>query len=191
MYRIPTLIFALALATSAFAQEDASVNLLPSIEAAPDAGWIGPSTQPLPSKSLDAPEAFVHIIFSSVKDGNWWAAASAFLVLIVSLIRSYGKKLHDWLPDESVWDKPFWFIFDTKPGGWILNIATAIAGGVGTALVGGEAVNWSLVKPILMVSITGAAMWEMGKDLFEWFKAKGAAAPAVVPAPPPAAPPAA
>jgi hypothetical protein len=127
-----------------------------------------------PPASLDNPAAYVKLIFSSVKDGNWWAAASALLVALVSAFRKFGKTLHEKIPDNSVWDKPFWFILETKPGGWFLNIATAVAGGVGAALLAGEPVTWSLVKPILMVSVTGAALWEMAKDFIAWVKAKKA-----------------
>jgi hypothetical protein len=137
--------------------------------------------------SLENPVSFVKLVFTSVKSGNWWAAASALLVLVVSLLRTYGKKLHELIPDASLWDKPFWFVFDTKPGGWLLNIATAVAGGCGTALMAGEPVNWTLVKPILTVAVTGAALWEMGKDILEWFQARKSP-PAAPSAPAPAAP---
>lgn len=142
--------------------------------------------------ALDSPLPFVKIVFLNVKNGNWWGAAAALLVLLVSLLRLYGKKLHDWLPDNLLWDKPLWFLFDTKPGGYIVNFLTALAGGIGTAQLAGEPVTWALVKPILTVAVTGAAIWEMLKDLFEWAKAKGAAKAEAPPAntPPASTPPA-
>lgn len=138
---------------------------------------------PAPAPSLDNPTAFLHVIFAAVKDGDWWGAASALLVLIVSLLRVYGKKLHAWIPDESIWDKPLWFVFDTKAGGYLLNICTAIAGGVGTALLAGEPVTWALVKPIVMVSVTATALWEIAKDVYEMIKKKAVPAPAEPPKP--------
>ena len=132
--------------------------------------------------ALDSPVQFLHVAFVAVKSGNWWAAASALLVLVVSLIRLYGKKLHDMIPDESIWDKPLWFIFETKAGGYLLNMATAIAGGVGTALLTNEAVTWDLVKPIVMVSVTGTALWEIAKDVWTMVQKKAVPAPAAAPA---------
>ena len=187
-----TLLLCLTFAVSALAWTNDELGLLAdggspaaAVAAVPYGGALT-----APSPVLADPGTFAKIVFTSVKDGNWWAAAAAILVLVVSLLRTYGMKLHEWLPDNKVWDVPLKFIFDTKPGGWLLNVATAVAGGVGGALVSGSPVNWALVKPILMVAVTGAALWEMGKDLFEWIKLKTAKAadPAPVP-PPPAVPP--
>jgi hypothetical protein len=168
---------------------DAGAKPAPApVAASPDAG-MGPtiSAAPVtpPAPVLDNPAPFVQVIFKSVEEGNWWAAASAFLVVVVSLLRTYGKKLHEKLPDNELWDKPLWFIFDTKPGGWVLNLLTAISGGVGTSLLAGVPVTWALVKPVVMVAVTGSALWELGKDLFEWTQAKGAAAAATPPPPAP------
>ena len=137
---------------------------------------------------LDNPMPFVKLVFDGVKTGNWWLAAAALLVIVVSLIRLYGKKLHDKLPDNLLWDKPLYFLFDTKPGGWLLNLLTAVAGGCGTAMLSGSAVDWALVKPILMVSVSGAAVWEIVKDVWGWVQKKAVpppAPPAPVPAPKP------
>ncbi len=142
---------------------------------------------------LSAP-VLVKAMFTGVKEGNWWLVASAFLVLVVGLIRAFGKKFHDWLPDENVLDKPLWFIFDTKVGAWILNWLTAIAGGVGMALASGIAPDWTLWKSVLMVSTSASMLVELYKDIAEWIKmrqvkkAEEAAAKAAVVAPPPAAP---
>lgn len=130
--------------------------------------------------SLDTPTVYIGIIFRAVKTGNWWMAAAAFLVLLVSLLRVYGKRLHEWLPDNQIWDKPLWFLFDTKPGGWLLNLMTAVAGGCGTSLLAGEPVTWSIVKPILMVSVTASALWELVKDIIAWVKSKAKPAPVTI-----------
>ncbi len=192
------LVLCLALSVPAFADVDAGV-----LDAgAADAGVAAAAPAPSPvvatadapkaddatPPSLDSPLPFLKIVFLNVKNGNWWGAAAALLVLLVSLLRLYGKKLHEWLPDNLIWDKPLWFLFDTKPGGWLVNLLTAVAGGIGTAQLAGEPVTWALVKPILTVAVTGAALWEMLKDLFEWAKAKGAAKAEAIPAPPPTKP---
>jgi hypothetical protein len=144
---------------------------------------------------VQAEVAMVKTVFTGVKEGNWWLAAGAFLVLIVSLLRTAGKKFHEWLPDNNILDKPLIFIYDTKVGGWILNWLTATAGGIGTALAAGVAVDFSLWKSVVMVSTSASALFELYSDIMAWWKeraAKKAAAPspavAAVP-PPPAIPP--
>jgi len=137
--------------------------------------------------------AMVKTVFNGVKSGNWWLAAGAFLVLVVSLLRSAGKKFHEWLPDNNILDKPLIFIYDTKVGGWVLNWLTALAGGIGTAMLAGVAVDFSLWKSVLMVSTSGSALFELYSDIMAWWKAraaKKAAAPAPVPAPAPVVEPA-
>lgn len=159
-----------------------------------DSAPMAPITVSLPDGGvgdLSAP-TMVKTVFTAVKTGNWWVAASAFLVLIVGLLRSLGKKFHAWLPDNNVLDKPLWFIFDTKVGGWLLNWLTAIAGGVGTALAAGIQPDLSIWKSVLMVSTTGSMLVELYKDIAEWIKegqAKKAAAKAAAVPPPPAVPP--
>lgn len=146
--------------------------------AAPEVSALAPA--PAPAPHLDDPTAFARVAFQAVRDGDWWAAASALLVLVVSLLRVYGRRLYDWIPDESPFDKPLWFLFDTKAGGYLLNVLTAVAGGVGTALLAGEPVTWALLKPIVMVSTTATALWEIAKDVWALARAK-----AVPPAEPP------
>lgn len=121
---------------------------------------------------MDNPIEYAKIVFSAVTTGDWPSAASAVLVLVVALIRLYGKKIHELLPDESPLDKPFWFLLETKPGGWFLNLMTTITGGAGLALLAGQPITWALVKPTLVVSLSGAAIWELIKDLIEWWKTK-------------------
>lgn len=111
-------------------------------------------------------------IYEAVKVGNWWWAAAALLVLVVGLIRKFGKLAHDALHDDSVWDKPFAFLFDSKVGGWLLNIATAMAGGLGTALAAGATVDIALWKSIALVSFTGVAMIEAKDDFSKPKKAE-------------------
>lgn len=125
--------------------------------------------------------ATARVIYSAVSEGDWWTAASAFLVLVVAMVRSYGKKVHELIPDSWWIDNVFWFILDTKPGGWLLNVLTTIAGGLGTAIMAGEAVTWALVKPVLMVSLTGASMWGLLKDIMDWREERKAAPSKEVP----------
>jgi hypothetical protein len=159
-----------------------------------DAGVAASAGDPAATSSLDNPLAYVKVIYQAVAHGDWWAVAAAFLVLVVSLLRKYGKWLHEKIPDTNPLDKIFWFLLETKPGGWLLNLLTAVSGGVGTSLLVGEKMTWGLLQPILLVSVTGASLWELIKDISEYVqsvKAKNAepaapAAPAVpeVPAAP-------
>jgi hypothetical protein len=132
--------------------------------------------------ALDSPLPFLKVVFLIVKNGNWFGAAAALLVLVVSLLRLYGKKVHAFLSDKkSALDVPFKFLFETKPGGWLLNFATAVAGGMGTALLASEPITWALLKPIVEVSVTGSALWELLKDVWQWIQSKKA--PAAPPSP--------
>lgn len=135
--------------------------------------------------------SMVKTIFVAVKEGNWWLAASALLVLVVGLLRTLGKKFHEWLPDNNILDKPLIFLYDTKVGGWLLNWLTALAGGVGTAMAAGVHVDWSLWKSVLMISTSASAVLELVKDITAWVKTKFKKAdpPAPAPAPAPTEPP--
>lgn len=176
---------------AAVAQDDSGILIMTSeaivvplpVEPSPDAG-----ASPVVSLEVDAgvvspvaaipgeerPIAYAQIIFKAVASGDWWAAASALLVLIVVLLRKYGRWLHEKIPDTNPIDKVFWFLLDTKPGGWLLNFLTAISGGVGTSLLAGVPITWAIVKPVLLVSITGASLWELVKDIGTWIANKKA-----------------
>lgn len=142
-----------------------------SVTASPmaaDAGVLAPL-------DVQASAALVKTIFTGVKDGNWWLVAGAFLVLIVGLLRTAGKKFHEWLPDDNILDKPLLFIYDTKIGGWLLNWLTAMGGGIGTAMAAGVTVDFSLWKSVVMVATSGSALFELYSDIMAWVKAKMAA----------------
>ncbi len=124
--------------------------------------------------ALDNPLAFAKLIFTGVTTGNWFMAAAALLVLVVGLLRLYGKKLHDALPDNLIWDVPLAFLFDTRPGGWVLGLLTALGGGAASALLAGQPVTWALLKPIFGVWLSGAALLELGKDVLTWWRERKA-----------------
>lgn len=121
------------------------------------------------------PVPYAKVVFEAVTTGNWWLAATALLILVVAVVRMYGKKIHELLPDDSPLDAPFYFLFDTKIGGWVLNFLTTFAGGLATAVLAHQPITWALVKPVLMVALSGAAIWELYKDVQEWWTARQAA----------------
>ena len=126
-----------------------------------------------PAASLDDPTVFLKVIFDAIENKNWGVAAAAVLVLLVALFRTFGKKIHDMIPDDSAWDKPFFFLYESKLGGWVLNTVTATAGGFGTALLAGATIDFTLVRTILGISFTAAGIWSAVKDAMEYFgKAK-------------------
>jgi hypothetical protein len=193
-----TVLAAFLLSASAFAQDagltadsglsqdagEVSITMSSPIISLPDGGV---------KLDVQAEVSMVKTVFTAVKTGNWWLAAGAFLVLVVSLLRTAGKKFHEWLPDNNILDKPLIFIYDTKVGGWILNWLTATAGGLGTAMMAGVAIDFSLWKSVVMVSTSASALFELYSDIMEWWKNRKAAVPvqaptAPVPAPAPAAP---
>ena len=125
-------------------------------------------------ETLNNPESFAKILFEAITSGNWTVVAAAALVLIVAAIRVYGKKLQEALPDSNPLDKALTFLFSTTWGGWILNILTAIAGALGTALLAGAPVTWGLVGAAVMTALSGAALWELLKDVLNAFAKKQA-----------------
>ncbi|TXH10940.1 MAG: hypothetical protein E6R04_04000 [Spirochaetes bacterium] len=184
---LKTLLLSLCLSTLAFASEDSGVVVESSggvidagvvtvvLDDIVDAGVVvdaGVPTAPVINPAtLDNPMVFVKVIVDAVKAGDWVAAAAALLVLIVALLKVFGKRLHDFLPDTSPLDKPLWFLLDTKPGGWLMNFLTSTGAGVGLSLLAGEKITWALLKPILSVSLTAAALWGLVKDINDWIKA--------------------
>lgn len=117
---------------------------------------------------LDEPFGLLKTVFVYVSNGNMVGAAAALLVVVVAFLRKYGKKVHEALPDDHPLDMVLAFLFDSKPGGWALNVLTAVAGALGTALIAGAPITWSLVAPVIAVSLSGAALWGLLKDLLEW-----------------------
>lgn len=148
--------------------------LLPVVALAQDAAAVA---------SLDNPFAFAKVAFAAVASGDWVTAAAAAVVLLISLVRMWGKKLHDWIDDANPLDLPLWFLFDTKPGGILLNALVTSGAGVGTALMAGAPVTWALLKPILLVSFSASTLWGWLKDLWEWWQARKAPALQAAPGP--------
>lgn len=163
---------------------DPVLAVLPApLVAALDGGVVSP----LPATEA----AFAREVYAAVKSGNWWLAASALLILVVAVLRKYGKKVHEWLPDTNPLDKPFYFLFDTKVGGWLLNWLTAVAGGLGTAWAAGSKIDASIVQSVVLVSTSATMLIELYDDVMEWWKARkekkaaeAAAAMAALPKPP-------
>lgn len=200
MNRILILVAALV-AAPVFAQDSGVVDA--GVAAAAPAPMLVPMAALSTDAGVDvkvdvaAEVNMVKTVFTAVKTGNWWLAAGAFLVLVVSLLRTAGKKFHEWLPDNNILDKPLIFLYDTKVGGWLLNWFTALAGGIGTAMAAGVAVDFTLWKSVVMVSTSASVIFELYKDIMEWVKARKAAAveeaskklAVVAPAIPPVEPP--
>lgn len=135
-------------------------------------GGVSSSVEAPAPMGLGEASNLVKTVFMSVKEGNWWMAAGALLVLVVGLLRGIGRKFHEWLPDNNIMDKPLIFLYDTKIGGWVLNWLTATAGGIATAMAAGVTVDWSLWKSVLMVSTSGTALFELYSDIKEWWVAR-------------------
>lgn len=151
---------------------------------------------------MDAPIVNMKGIYTAIKSGQGWLAAMLILLTVVGLLRVYGKKAHEWLMQFGSGflfyvNKPFWFFFETKVGGWVLNWMTAIAGALGTAYAAGVPVDAKSWQVAVMSSTGATVIIELYKDITEWwasYKAKkaGEAAAAAVAAPalpkPPAPP---
>lgn len=124
---------------------------------------------------LDGPQplnddirGFVKLMFHAVREGNWGTVAAAFIVVLVSFLKKYGAKAHELIPDGWWVDRAFWFLLETKPGGWITNFLTTTAAVMSAALLADEQITWALLRPILVVTLSGAAIWGLAKDIIEW-----------------------
>jgi hypothetical protein len=118
--------------------------------------------------------AIAKALLSAVKSGDWVAVVAAVLVLVVAAIRLYGQKIRGELPDENFLDKALTWLLESKPGGWTLNVLTAIAGAYATALLAREPITWALTQAALLTALSGAALWELAKDILGWWAAKKA-----------------
>lgn len=118
--------------------------------------------------------AIFRALLEAVKSGDWVAVSAALLVLVVAGIRVYGQKVRGELPDNTLVDKGLTWLLESKPGGWVLNILTAIAGAFATALLASAPITFGLVKAALLTALSGAAIWELVKDILGWWTAKQA-----------------
>lgn len=118
--------------------------------------------------------AIAKALLAAVKGGDWVAVVAAILVLIVAGVRLYGQKIRGELPDENWLDKGLTWLLESKPGGWTLNVLTAVAGAYATALLAGEPITWGITQAALLTALSGAALWELAKDVIGWWAAKKA-----------------
>jgi len=118
--------------------------------------------------------AVAKALLVAVKSGDWVAVVAAVLVLVVAGIRLYGQKIRGELPDDNFLDKTLTWLLESKPGGWALNVLTALAGAYATALLAGEPITWGITQAALLTALSGAALWELAKDVIGWWAAKKA-----------------
>jgi len=114
------------------------------------------------------------------KVGGLWRAGELFalavlvVVLLVLGVRAFGKKLHDMIPDDHWADRPFFFLFESKPGGVLLNSATAFAVAMVPMYATDTKVTPELVVPLVVGTggIVGlaTALYGWAKDVVAWFK---------------------
>ena len=140
--------------------------------------------------ALDNLAPYVELTKKHIDNGDWVSAISCVLVILIGLFRMFAKKLHDFIPDDNPLDKFFYFMLETKPGGWIVNFLTTSGLGVGSFLMLGQPITWAILKPIFGLSLTMAGVWEAAKDLWEWAqpKIKAMMEKKTTPPAPPAAP---
>lgn len=125
---------------------------------------------------LKAGLAVVKAFGGAVAAGEAFVACVLACVLLVILLRLFGKRIHDAIPDDSWADKPFFFLFDTKPGGVLLNAATSAALSVVAMLGAGVRLEPSTLPAVILGAggIVGfaSALYGWGKDLWDWWKKK-------------------
>lgn len=126
------------------------------------------------SGQLENPEPFAKILFGAITKGDWEVVAAAALVCLVAVVRVYGRKIQEALPDENPLDKGLSWLFSSTWGGWVLNITTAVAGAFATALLANAPITWGLLQTALLTALSGAALWELVKDILAAIAARKA-----------------
>jgi len=169
------LLLALALSVSVplvSAAQDASVVMDAGMAMAADAGMAATEVAGgVPSSGGFSAKAFL----AAVEARNGWLIAALILFGFVGGMRIAGRKIHEFIPDTSMWDKPFWFLFDTKVGGWLMNWLTAIAGALGTAQAAGVPVDAHAWQIAVLASTSATTLIELWDDVSEWLAKRKAA----------------
>lgn len=130
---------------------------------------FSPFAQVAPTLAGDPdPLVFLKLLYNSIHAGQWPEVGAVILIVIVAGLRKYGAALHEKIPDTNPLDAVFFFFLETAFGCWLLNILTAIAGGIGSALLVGQPLTFALAKSVLAVSLTGAALYQGAKDFLTW-----------------------
>lgn len=122
-------------------------------------------------EAVSSPEDFTSLaraIHVAIRDGHWATVAALALVVVVGAIRTYGRKVMELLPDWNKLHKVLSFFFETKPGGWLLNVLTTLAGSLTTSIFSGEPITVKMFVAAIQVALSGAAVWGAVKDLAEW-----------------------
>ncbi len=160
----------------AFAQD----GVAPELAGQPAAEIGAPVVNAAPAGTsdpmLDALLVIVKKFGGAVQAGEAFAAVVFAVVFLVLLLRIFGKKVHDLIPDDSLADKPFWFLFETKPGGLLLNAASSFGLSIAAVAAAGTPITPQLAGVVALGSggVVGLAsgVWGWGKDLYEWWKAR-------------------
>lgn len=111
----------------------------------------------------------VKLAGGAFRAGEYLAGAIAVIIALVFAIRLFGKKLHELIPDDSWADKPFFFLFDTKPGGVLLNAFSAAGVVLTPLLMSGQKMTPVLAGTTLLAGIGASALWGWVKDLGAWW----------------------
>jgi len=172
----------LLVAREAFAQDEAT-----SLEAELTQPHTVPApvAKPLESSGrdpmLDALVVIAKAFGGAVRAGEVFVSVVLGVVLLVLALRVFGKKLHDAIPDDATgftgWiESCLHFLFDTKPGGVLLNGLASSALSIGAIAATGTALTPEIVGLTAIgsggvVGLAGA-LYGWGKDLYGWWKAR-------------------
>jgi hypothetical protein len=160
-------------------------------EAAPATGSGDPT--------LDALLVIVKGFGGAVRAGEVFGAVVLGVMLLVLALRIFGKRIHDAIPDDTTnaflrfVEAVLGFLFDSKPGGVLLNALTSVALSVSAVSASGTTLTPQVMLPMALGAggVAGLATAAYGwvKDIIAWVKlrkvqqaeAAGKAAEAKVP----------
>ncbi len=122
------------------------------------------------------PMSYLKMFWTAATSGQYPQASAILVILIVGCLRLFGPKAHELLPDNVIWDKPLGFLFDTKIGGWCLNFLTTGAGALAVANAAGT-IGWGTFGTVTAVAASTAGVFQLIKDLWEWWQKRSLPTP--------------
>lgn len=115
-----------------------------------------PAPTPVPVVNPEDPGGLALVLLGAIQSGHWGLVVSAALVLVVALLRRFGRGLPKVGP-----------LLDHPVVAWLLPTLASIGGAVVTALVAGTPVSLGLVLSAVVTGLGANALYVGGKKVAE------------------------
>jgi hypothetical protein len=130
---------------------------------------------PLIDAAPDPLLGLLRLVADLVRSGQWMQVGMFLTIILVLAFQRYGRAaLERFHGDEKglfgALRSVLAFLFTTKPGGWLLNVATTIAGALAAAGLAGVPVTAAMALPIITGAAATAGIYGGLKDTWEWYQ---------------------